>query len=390
MGISLFFLILLNLFAEEKVSTQGITDKEIVFGQSAALTGISKNLGLGMRAGLVSAFEEANRLGGVHGRSLRLITKDDGYESEAAVNAVHRLINEDKVFSLVGGVGTPTSKAVVPIVAKTPLLFIGPFTGASFLRSSYLDTVINVRAAYSQETREMVIRLKKDLKINRIGVLFQNDSYGLDGLHGVKKAVESIKGIRIVSQGSYTRNTTAVKTALLDIKKGNPQAIIIIGAYSPAAHFIKWAEKIGMGSVVFLSVSFVGTSSLASELKRAKARIYITQVVPFPKNTRIPLIRNYQDALKATKNDVHIGFVSLEGYIVGRLVIEALKRTGRELTHATFRKAFKQTSNNKFDIDGFTLIFNSLKDNQGSNRVFLTRIQRNKIIPAKTLDRLPL
>ena len=250
---SLFFLILLNLYAEEE-KTQGVTDKEVIFGQSAALTGISKDLGLGMRAGLVSAFEEANRLGGVHGRKLRLITKDDGYESEAAVNAVHGLINKDKVFSLVGGVGTPTSKAVVPIVAKTPLLFIGPFTGASFLRNSYLDTVINVRAAYSQETREMVIRLKKDLNITRIGVLFQNDSYGLDGLNGVQKAVKSIKGIKIVSQGSYTRNTTAVKTALLDIKKGNPQAIIIIGAYSPAANFIKWAEKIGMGSVVFLSV----------------------------------------------------------------------------------------------------------------------------------------
>ena len=384
----LFFLVFLNLYAEEK--TQGVTDKEVFFGQSAALTGISKDLGLGMRAGLISAFEEANRLGGVHGRKLRLITKDDGYESEAAVNAVHGLINEDKVFSLVGGVGTPTSKAVVPIVAKTPLLFIGPFTGASFLRTSYLDTVINVRAAYSQETREMVIRLKKDLNINRVGVLFQNDSYGLDGLNGVQKAVESIKGIKIVSQGSYTRNTTAVKTALLDIKKGNPQAIIIIGAYSPAAHFIKWAEKIGMGSVVFLSVSFVGTSSLASELKKANARIYVTQVVPFPQNTKIPLIKNYQKALKATRNDIHIGFVSLEGYIVGRLVIEALKRTGRNLTHTTFRKTFKQATNNEFDIDGLTLIFNSLKDNQGSNRVFLTRIQHNRIIPAKTLTRLRL
>ena len=384
----LFFLVFLNLYAEEK--TQGVTDKEVLFGQSAALTGISKDLGLGMRAGLVSAFEEANRLGGVHGRKLRLITKDDGYESEAAVNAVHGLINEDKVFSLVGGVGTPTSKAVVPIVAKTPLLFIGPFTGASFLRTSYLDTVINVRAAYSQETREMVIRLKKDLNINRVGVLFQNDSYGLDGLNGVQKAVESIKGIKIVSQGSYTRNTTAVKTALLDIKKGNPQAIIIIGAYSPAAHFIKWAEKIGMGSVVFLSVSFVGTSSLASELKKANARIYVTQVVPFPQNTKIPLIKNYQKALKATRNDIHIGFVSLEGYIVGRLVIEALKRTGRNLTHTTFRKVFKQPTNNEFDIDGLTLIFNSLKDNQGSNRVFLTRIRHNRIIPTKILTRLRL
>ena len=369
-----------------QVTTQGVTDQEILFGQSAALTGISKNLGISMRAGLLSAFEEANRKGGVHGRSLKLVTRDDGYESESAVRAVSELIHEDKVFSLVGGVGTPTSKAVLPIVAQTPLLFIGPFTGASFLRNSHLDTVINVRAAYSQETREMVLRLKKDLNVGRISVLYQNDSYGLDGLAGVRKAVQSTKGIKIVSLGTYVRNTTAVKTALLNIRKGNPQAVIIIGAYAPTAHFIKWAKKLKMDSVTFLSVSFVGTSALASELKNDRANVYVTQVVPFPKNTRIPLIKNYQRAMKLGKNGDEMGFVSLEGYIVGRLVIDALKRAGRDLTHESFLKAFKHAKN-KFDIDGFSLSFDTLEDNQGSDQVFLTKLNRNKIIPVKKLTR---
>ena len=368
------------------VSVQGVDDKEIRFGQSAALTGISKNLGLSMQAGVLSAFEEINRKGGVHGRTLKLITRDDGYESELAVQAVTDLIHKDKVFSLVGGVGTPTSKAVVPIVAQTPLLFIGPFTGASFLRTSYPDTVINVRAAYSQETKEMILRLKKDLKVSRVSVLYQNDSYGLDGLAGVRKAVASTKGIKIVSLGTYVRNTTAVRTALLDIRKGNPQAVIIIGAYAPTAQFIKWAQKLKMKSVTFLSVSFVGTSALASELKNYNANVYVTQVVPFPKNVRIPLIKNYQRAMKAGKKGERMGFVSLEGYIVGRLVIEALKRAGRDLTHQSFLKAFKHTKN-KFDIDGFRLSFDTLKDNQGSDQVFLTKINRNKIIPTKRLTR---
>ena len=365
---------------------QGVSEKEILFGQSAALTGISKNLGISMRAGLLAAFGEANRRGGVHGRKLKLITRDDGYESELAVKAVSDLIHKDKVFSLVGGVGTPTSKAVVPIVAQTPLLFIGPFTGASFLRTSYPDTVINVRAAYSQEIQEMVLRLKTDLRVSRIGVLYQNDSYGLDGLAGVRKAVQSLKGIKIVSLGTYVRNTTAVRTALLDIRKGNPQAVIIIGAYAPTAHFIKWAKKLKMDSVAFLSVSFVGTSALASELKNYRANVYVTQVVPFPQNTRIPLIKRYQKAMAASKNEDKMGFVSLEGYIVGRLAIEALRRTGGNLTHSGFHKAFKHAKN-KFDIDGFTLSFDTLKDNQGSDQVFLTRIDRNRIIPVKRLTR---
>ena len=372
--------------APPETETQGVSDTEVLFGQSAALTGISKSLGLSMRAGLRAAFEEANRRGGVHGRTLKLITRDDGYESELAVKAVSDLIHKDKVFSLVGGVGTPTSKAVVPIIAQTPLLFIGPFTGASFLRKSYPDTVINVRAAYSQETREMVLRLKKDLRVSRIAVLYQNDSYGLDGLAGVRKAVQSLKGIKIVSLGTYVRNTTAVRTALLDIRKGNPQAVIIIGAYAPTAHFIKWAKKLKMDSVVFLSVSFVGTSALASELKNYNANVYVTQVVPFPQNARIPLIKNYQNAMKASKNEDKTGFVSLEGYVVGRLTIEALKRAGTNLTHKSFLKAFKHAKNT-FDIDGFPLSFDTLKDNQGSDQVFLTKIIKNRIVPVKKLTR---
>ena len=386
-AIFLLFLLAFPCFpTTQKSHTQGVTDDEVRFGQSAALTGISKNLGLSMRAGLLSAFEEVNRQGGVHGRTLKLVTRDDGYESELAVKAVSDLIHKDKVFSLVGGVGTPTSKAMVPIIAQTPLLFIGPFTGASFLRKSYPNTVINVRAAYSQETKEMVLRLKNDLKISRIGVLYQNDSYGLDGLEGVRNAVKSLKGIKIVSLGTYVRNTTAVRTALLDIRKGKPQAVIIIGAYAPTAHFVKWAKKLKMDSVVFLSVSFVGTSALAHELKNYSANVYVTQVVPFPRNTRIPLIKKYQKAMKASKNGDKTGFVSLEGYIVGRLVIQALKRAGTNLTHRSFLKTFKHAKNT-FDIDGFPLRFDTLKDNQGSDQVFLTKINRNKIIPVKKLTR---
>ena len=312
------------------------------------------------------------------------MTRDDRYESELAIQNIHQLIKKDKVFALVGGVGTPTSKAVVPIVAKTPLLYIGPFTGASFLRTSYLNTVINVRASYSQETREMVLRLKKDLNIRRIAVLYQNDSYGLDGLSGVRQAVKSIKGISIVSTGSYVRNTEAVKKALLNIRKGKPQAVIIIGAYSPAATFIKWAQKIGMNSTIFLSVSFVGVSALASELKKAKAHVFVTQVMPFPHNARTPLIKNYQRAMKAIKHQKRINLVSLEGYVVGRLLISALKRTPPPLTYQSFRQTFKRVKN-KFKIDDFELSFDDMNDNQGSDQVFLTQIHRGRVVPIKSL-----
>ena len=171
-----------TVVASQENLRPGISPDKILIGQSAALTGVAKGLGINMRLGILAAFREINLKGGVFGRKLELVTKDDGYEPEQTIANMRDLIEKDRVFTLVGGVGTPTSKAALPIVADTSLLYIGPFTGASFLRTSYLDTVINVRASYAQETEEMVRRLHKDLRIKRIAVFYQNDSYGFDGL----------------------------------------------------------------------------------------------------------------------------------------------------------------------------------------------------------------
>ncbi len=365
-------------------SYQGVTETEIVFGQSAALTGSAKELGLNMRDGILAAFKEVNSKGGVYGRRLKLLSRDDRYEPELAIKNIHSLIKKEKVFSFVGGVGTPTSKAVLPIVSKSKMLYIGPFTGASFLRTSYLETVVNVRSSYFQEIREMILHLRNDVGVKRIGILYQNDSFGLDGLHGLERAVKEIgKGVQIVSQGNYVRNTKAVKAALLGIRKNIPEAIIIIGTYAPAATFIKWAEKLKMKSTFFLSVSFVGVSALARELKDSKSNVFVTQVVPFPYQEKGYLIPNYRRAIKKIKGSNKVGFVTLEGYIVGRLVIKALKRAGKKLTRESFARAFK-SEKSQFSINGFNLSY-TRSDNQGSNRVFLTRIYGGKVLSLKNL-----
>ncbi len=364
-------------------SRQGITDSEILIGQTAALTGVAKGLGINMRLGILAALKEVNAAGGVHGRKLRLVSKDDGYEPEQTITNIHELIDKEKVFTLVGGVGTPTSKAALPIVAKTSLLYIGPFTGASFLRTSHLDTVINVRASYAQETKEMVTRLRKDLNIRRIAVLYQNDSYGFDGLRGVQAAVQEVEGTKLVSSGTYRRNTLAVKTALLDIKRGKPQAVISIGSYLPVATFIKWANKIGMRATVFMAVSFTGVTPMAAQLRNNRGRVFVTQVVPPPDNLKSPLVINYRKALKAVDARAQPGFISLEGYVVGRLVAAALQKAGADVDHSSFLKAFKAVRTT-FAIDDLRLTY-AKDDNQGSDSVFLTRIYRGKITPVQRL-----
>ena len=194
---------------------------------------------------------------------LELMSLDDAYEPEAAIANTQSLI-EDGVFALIGAVGTPTSRSATPIAAAAGVPYIAPFTGAGFLRNPQWENIINLRASYAQETEEMVERLTVDLGIERIAILYQDDSYGRSGYDGVQQALER-RGSEAVAVGRYTRNTSAVKAAVLDIQEGSPEAVIMIGAYQPMAEFIKWARILGIDAL-FLNVSFVGSTALAGEL----------------------------------------------------------------------------------------------------------------------------
>ncbi len=349
---------------------RGVTDDAIHFGQSAALGGPASALGIGMREGLLAAFEEVNRNGGVNGRRLDLTSYDDGYEPERAIAHTIKLIEEDQVFALIGEIGTPTSKAVQPIATEQAVPFIGPFTGAGFLRNASLGNIVNVRATYGQETETWIQHLTEDLGYDRIAILYQDDSFGRVGLAGVKKAMDK-RGLELVAEGTYKRNTTAVKSALLKIRKANPQAVVMVGPYKPIAAFIKLADKVGM-KATFVNISFVGSKALAKELGDSGAGVVVTQVVPFPWDTSLPLVANYQAALKANNPDAEPGFVSLEGYMVGRITIMALAKIDGEVTRQKLMDVIASTGS--FDLGGVTLTYGP-DDNQGMDQVFLTVIQ---------------
>ena len=348
----------------------GVSSDKIVLGQEAALAGPASALGQGMHDGLMAAFDEANKAGGVKGHKIELISADDGYEPAKAITAAKKLIDEDKVFALVGSVGTPTSAAVQPIASQAGVPFIGAFTGAEFLRNPYKPGVVNIRASYFQETEAMVEHLTKDLGYTRIAIFYQDDAFGQAGLTGVKQALDK-RHMQLVAEGTYERNTTAVKGALLSIMKGNPQAVIMIGAYQPCAAFIKLAHQVKLAAT-FVNISFVGSDALARELGADGAGVVVTQVVPLPEDASIELVKRYQAALKASKPDAKPGFVSLEGYMVGRLVIEALNKVQGDITRKSLLDAIASTGT--FDLGGIKLEY-SASSNRGSSQVFLTVLQ---------------
>ena len=348
---------------------EGITGEGVLFGQSAAFSGPARELGLNMRLGIEAAFAEVNQVGGVYGRQLSLISLDDTYEPEAAATNTQILIREG-VFALIGEVGTPTSRSATPVAAELGVPFIAPFTGAAFLRDDEWDNIVNLRASYNQETEEMVERLTTDLGIQRIAVLYQDDSFGRAGYNGALAALGR-REMEPVAVGLYPRNTTAVKTALLDLSLGRPEAVIMVGAYDPIGEFILWARETNLVEGEFITISFVGSNALAEKLGPEGEGVYVTQVVPFPTDNSVPVVSSYLKALAEFKADAEPGFVSFEGYLAGRLAISGLERCGRDLTRSCFLDSLLQS--NDFDIEGFPLRFAG-GDNQGSDTVFLTVI----------------
>jgi ABC-type branched-subunit amino acid transport system substrate-binding protein len=360
----------------------GVFADKIVFGQATALEGPASALGLGMKQGLEAAFAEANKAGGVKGRKLELKSVDDGYEPTKSIEAVKKLLADDKVFAIAGAVGTPTSAATQPIANNAGVPFIGAFTGAEFLREPHKPLVMNIRASYFQETEAMVERLTKDLGAAKIAIMYQDDAFGQAGLAGVKRALDKRK-MQLAGEGTFERNTVAVKSALLSIKKADPDAVIMISPYKPAAEFIKLARQLKLNAT-FVNISFVGSDALAKELGNEGAGVVVTQVVPFPMGTSIPVVARYQAALKAVAAGAQPGFISLEGYLVGRAIVAALEKVDGEPTRAGLMQAIVKTG--AFDLGGFKLAY-SATSNRGSDEVFLTVIQADGSF--KAVERLP-
>lgn len=366
--------------AAEGPATPGVSDDRVLFGQSAAFSGPAQALGHAMRLGIEAAFEEQNRAGGVHGRTLELVTLDDRYEPGLAFANTRNLIAREQVFALIGEVGTPTSRSAVPLAESRAVPFVAPFTGAGFLRDPELQSVVNLRASYAQETEHMVERLTEDLGVTKVAVMYQNDSFGQSGLSGVLDALDR-RGLEPVATWYYERNSSAVKAAVFHIAQADPEAVIFIGAYQPVAKAISLLRA--DVDPVFMAVSFVGSNALVEALGDDAAGVYVTQVVPIPDDAQTPVVAEYRSALGEIDASAAPGFVSLEGYLAGRLAIVSLEECGADLTRACFLDAFEQLG--AIDLSGVGLRYGP-GDNQGSDEVVLTVIDDGgRFVPVATL-----
>jgi len=361
---------LLPAYAEE-----GVSEKEIRIGMANALSGPASGLGTNLKSGADAYFARVNAAGGVHGRKLVLVSLDDGYEPERAAAATRKLIEQDKVFALFGYVGTPTSSAAVPLASRASVPYLFPFTGAEFLRNPVNKWVFNVRASYFDETEAMVERLTKDAGAKKIALFIQDDAFGEAGKAGVSRALHK-RSMKVAEEARYKRNTVEIDEGFAKIKAAAPDAVVFVGTYKPFAAIVKKAKAEGL-KTKFMTVSFIGTNDFIREAGADGEGVYITQVMPSPESTEIPLVKQFQQDMKGGP----VNYSSLEGYANAVVLIEALKKAGANPSRSGLVGSLEGLST---DLGGLKVAF-SASSHQGARDIFLTVVRGGKAVQVDKL-----
>lgn len=359
---------------------QGVTDKEILIGSSLVLEGPANYLGIQTSHGVNAYINSVNEKGGINGKKIKIIFYNDGYEPLECVRNTQKLLNDDKVFALTSYVGTPTSVKAQPVWtnAKTPL--VGFFTGAEALRTPFSRYNIHIRASYYQEADAIVNAFVKKLGFKKIAVFYQYDGFGEAVKKGAEIALQK-NGLTPVAYGSFERNTMNIEDGLKKIIPSKPEAIVMVGTYSPLAKFVKEAKKAGLTKTIFHTVSFVGPEAFAKELGKDSENCIVTQVMPPYTQSKLPVVTEYLSALKKSYPSDSPNFVSLEGFVNAKVLVEGLKRAGKNLTRENLINTIESIKAGQLGT-GLKIGYGT-GDHQGIEQVYLTQIKNGKYVEIK-------
>jgi ABC-type branched-subunit amino acid transport system substrate-binding protein len=346
----------------------GVTDSTITIGMSSPFSGPNGAYGVDMRQTIEAYFAQVNKGGGINGRKLSLVALDDGYETERTVANTKSLINEKNAFALLAFYGSsPTTEAMNTVFGPAKVPLIGTISGAGTLREAMGSNpnaryMFNVRASYADETEAIVNQLAA-LGLKNIAVFYQNDGFGKSGLEGVTAALKK-HNLAPSAVGTVERNSVDVTKAVEAISKATPQAVVMVTLYKPTAAFVKAMKKAGQNPMLS-TLSPVGAEQMVQELGADARGIVVSQVVPYPWNNVVPVVRDYQKLSEKQQ----FTYYGLEGYIMARTLVEGLKRAGKDLTRDKLVSALESLSNT--DIGGYRINY-SATVRQASHFVELT------------------
>ena len=345
-------------------------DGPIRIAQSTALTGPLAELGSAMHQGAKAAFSVINARGGVHGRSIELVTQDDAYDVPKALANVEQFLADPSIFALFNCMGTPMVDAMLPKVIDSGIPFFAPFTGALLSRTKSRN-VFNIRASYADEAEKLMQHLAT-IGIQRIGVVYQNNAFGKEVFSAAKETMIRLK-LPPAAAVTVESNASDAGAAAAKLAEGNLEAVVIGLAGKPTLEFVKAFRALKRG-VTLYALSVMGTAATVKALGADATGMAISQVVPLPTNAVMPVVREFQTAWKASGAKAEASHLALEGYINARAFAEALHRAGRNPTRAAFIDATWNLK--KWDLGGFE-VNASTPDRNASRFVELTLVSRD-------------
>jgi len=347
---------------------KGVTATEIKLGASAVLSGPlgpqTTDYGVGSRL----YFEAVNAAGGVHGRKISYVTLDDAFDVKKAVENTTKLINEDNVFMIYNNSGTAHTAAILPLLEESKTIVFGPVTGASSLRDKVNPLVFHVRAGYAAEAQKIVSQLRQ-LGITRVGVFYQDDPFGQTLLGELRKASEAEK-LPFVVQAKIDPKQPDFAAAAAEAAKANPQAMILGTAGTTFPNFVKAMHGAG-SKPVFYGFSVASLDVINRELKENARGIVLAQIMPSLRNPSNPLTVEYLKLLKQKDPNATPSASQFEGFVHAKLLVEGLKRAGKNLSTESFVKAMESAGEISF---GRYVAKYSAQQHNGSNFVELAII----------------
>ncbi|MEO7888178.1 MAG: ABC transporter substrate-binding protein [Polaromonas sp.] len=349
--------------------------EDLVIGQVAPLTGVIAGTGNEYVAGGAAYFAYINDNGGIFGRKIRVSLKDDSYKPDQTLALTRQLLAEDKPLALFGFVGTGNVLALNKnkVLEEAGIALLAPYTGALDLREPVNPLIFHIRASYSDETARMVEHLHT-IGLRRFAVMYQDDPFGKSGLAGAESALKKL-GMTAVATGSYDRTKPEeVAAAVAAIGGANPDAIIMVSVNRASAAFIKKMRAQGSKARLF-SISVVNFKELLKNAGEDNARgIGISQVMPYPYSTLVPVAREFQTLMAKYQPDKVVSYASMESFIAAKILVEAIRRSGADPTRQKIINQLEKMSS--YDAGGFKVSF-SPENRVGSKFVEVTVIGRD-------------
>ena len=344
--IILKILCVLLMFFERQPSfagEPGVSYKEILIGTTIPLTGPAAGIGtLLSKIEAETYFRHINETGGINGRKIEYIIKDDTFNYMKAVENTKFLIKEDEVFCLFASFGTVANIAIAPLLIEYKIPLFSPISWSRKLTHPINPFIFSLYPDFYNQAHKIVAYSKSINKI-KIAILYLDNDYGNEGLEGTKEAIK-MRGLELVDKINILSNVLDFKAEIARLKYKKPQTVILFTSDIQAAEIIKEAQQQSFNPQ-FIGASPIATQTFLDKSGETSEGTVIFDFIPDPQTSIKPGVKEYRSLLKKYFPDKKPNAASLIGYTSAKVLVEALKRTGRDLTRDKFIKTLENMTN---------------------------------------------